>query len=498
MEKPKIATRAAARLLHEGALALAEVERVGIRVDREYLDRHTKETEEEIAAIKRNLYKSDLWGTWERKHGNKAKLSSRKQLGGIIFGDLKYKRREGLAKKDKGSDDGIRRQPKYDEAAFQDVDLPFIKQYFRLQKLEKLYGTYLQGISREEVDGRIHPFFDLHKAVTYRGSSSLINFQNIPNRNAEVMKRIRRAFIPDDGCHLIEMDYSGVEVRSACCYTKDPRLIDDFTKPGSDPHGDTALELFGLTRSMLKPPTDLAPEQAEEWSKRWKKGPRDWAKNRFVFPQFFGSVHFQCAPHLWEAVISGALMPDGEETVRDFLKSQGITKLGDCSPDGNAKPGTFVHRVKQVEDGFWNKRFKVYTAWKNRWWNNYLTKGWFETFSGFVFSGLYGRNDALNYPIQGFAFHWLLKSVIILIKELKRRKMQSLIIGQIHDCLLASVPNDEVQDFVGLALEVMTKKIPQHWPKIIVPLEVEVESCGEGQSWADKRVLKKNAKGLWA
>jgi hypothetical protein len=104
-------------------------------------------------------------------------------------------------------------------------------------------------------------------------------------------------------------------VRAACCYTKDPRLISDFTEDGKDPHGDTAELLFGVKKEMFKTPEEKAG---------WKKGMRDWTKNRFVFPQFFGSVYFQCAPSIWNAVEKGALMPDGKSTVMEHLAKQGI------------------------------------------------------------------------------------------------------------------------------------------------------------------------------
>jgi hypothetical protein len=492
----QVATREAARLLHEGTLAFAEMERNGIRVDVGYLTQHTKDTEVEIETLKNRLYGDKLWKTWDRKFGHKATLGNRSQLGSIVFEDMGYKRRHTLAKKDKANDEyNYRHTPKNDEAAFGNAvkDLPFVADYFRWQKLSKMHGTYLLGIAREVVDGRIHPFFDLHKVRTYRSSSSWPNFTNIPNRNYEIARRIRQIFIPDEGCYLGELDYSGVEVRSACCYNKDPRLIEDFTGEDKDTHGDTALEIFGLTREMVK-------GWSQEAKSHWKKTLRDWTKNRFVFPQFFGSVAFQCAPHIWEAVETDVMMPGMEVTVKEWLKKQGILYLGDCEPDATIEPGTFVHRVKTVEDGFWNKRFKVYSAWKRRWWEAYLRNGFFTSLSGFVFSGLYGRNEAWNYPVQSFAFHWLLKAIIILMGRIRKEKMRTRLIGAIHDCALASIPNNELQEFLDIAVEVMTEEVPKWYnrevDRIIVPLAVECEICPEGVPWSEKKVWKKK-NGEW-
>lgn len=476
-----VATREAARLFHDGTLALSEIEANGIKVDVSYLESESKKVVKEIDDLKAALVNDkEVYPTWSKIYGHKTNLGSREQLGDIVFDRLGHKRRASLAKKDRDNEFGVRREPKFNEAAFGDVSLPFVKDYFRWQKLEKLKNTYLDGISREVVDGRIHPFYHLHKVVTYRGSSSEINFQNIPNRNYEIARRIRRCFVPDRGCDLIEIDYSTAEVRSACCYTKDPVLISYIVNPKNDMHGDTARDMFGFSEE------DVTGSAAIE--KAFKKGPRDWAKNRVVFPMFFGSVHFQCAPHVWEMVEKGIEVPKGGMTIREHLRRQGITALGDCDPGEPTRPGTFVHRMKDVEHSFWNERFKVYTSWKNGWFNRYLRDGWFRTLSGFVISGLLARNDVLNYGIQGFAFHWLLWSVIRIMKRLKKERMKAMLVGQIHDCHLGSVPTRERDDYIGISKEVMTEEILRHWPSIIVPLNIEVELCPDGTSWADKKV----------
>lgn len=83
-------------------------------------------------------------------------------------------------------------------------------------------------------------------------------------------------------------------------------------------------------------------------------------------------------------------------------------------------------------------------------------------------------------------FHCLLWSLIQLQKWLNKYKMKSLIVGQIHDCLLLDVPIDEIQDVLHTAKDIMTTRLRKAWDWLIVPMGVEVDVTPEGGSWADK------------
>jgi DNA polymerase I-like protein with 3'-5' exonuclease and polymerase domains len=482
----KPVTKQAARLFHDGQLAMSVLEHNGIRIDVPYLKKTIKEVGEKINAIESSLRKDAVYKTWHKHYGENTKLGSKEQLAKIIFGVMGQKRHAGLAKKAKSDEDlGEKRESKYDQAAFSEVDLPFIKEYFHCEKLKKLLSTYLRGVEREMVNSRIHPFFNLHTAVTYRSSSEMPNFQNIPKRNKEIMELIRRCFIPSKGRRLVEIDFSGVEVRVACCYTKDPRLISEFTGPDGDPHGDTAVQLFMLPKDFVR--------KNKDWA---KKTVRDFAKNRFVFPSFYGSVYFQCAPHLWEGVEGCPPMPDGTPLI-EYLRKKGINLLGNCEMGVDTVKGTFVDHVKRVEESFWNERFVVYTAWKKRRWQEYLRDGGFNLHTGFACRGIYKKNDVLNYPIQGSAFHCLLWSLIELIKALKKYKMKSKMIGQIHDCFVGDVVDSELQNYLDIAYEITTVKMPKAFKWITVPMDVECEVAGVDESWLAVKEWKKK-EGTWS
>ena len=110
--------------------------------------------------------------------------------------------------------------------------------------------------------------------------------------------------------------------------------------------------------------------------------------------------------------------------------------------------------------------------------------------TGFVVQGLLGRDQVVNYPIQGSCFHVLLWSIIRLTKWLNKHKLQSRLVGQIHDSIIAVVHKDELEDYLEAANWIMTKAVRKAWDWIIVPLEVEAEVAPVGASWHEKEKVE--------
>lgn len=458
------------RLFHEGILALSQVEQNGVCIDTEYLDQAIREITERIQQAEAELKRDEIYKTWRKHYGDKTKLSGREQLGHIIFNVLGYpcKTRTATGK------------PKTDGAAFDHVDLPFVRLWLQVAQWRTWRSTFLLGIKRELVGNMLRSSYHLNTAETYRGSCSDPNFQNFPIRNPEAAAIIRRCFKArgKNRC-LVEVDFSGIEVKVAASYTHCPALVRYVTDPTTDMHRDMAVELF-----KLKDPP-------KEW---WKqKGPggghdvRHNSKNLFVFPQFYGDYYINCARNLWEAMEKHKLCaPDGRP-MRKHMRRNGITELGALDPDRSPRPGTFENHIKDIEDRFWNSRFRGYRDWRRRWWAEYQESGGFITKTGFRVSGIYSKNEVLNNPIQGSAFHCLLWCLVQAVKELRRRKMKSLIIGQIHDSMLADVPVKELDEYLEIVYDLMTRKLLDHWKWIIVPMDVEAEVSPPGGSWHEKQ-----------
>ena len=65
--------------------------------------------------------------------------------------------------------------------------------------------------------------------------------------------------------------------------------------------------------------------------------------------------------------------------------------------------------------------------------------------------------------------------------------MRSCIVGQIHDSIVADVHKDEVQDYLILANDVMTKQVRKAYPEVLLPLTVDAEIAPVGTSWHNKK-----------
>lgn len=454
---------------------LSQVEANGIRVDMGYLNDAIARTMKSIKDMERELKESKLYFRWKSIYGQKAKLGSRPQLSHMIFGS-KAQGGLGLPSPTEVTDRG---NVKADKDAFEHVDHPFVKTYFEIEKLRKVYTTYLMGILREvDSNGYLHPVFNNHLVATYRLSCSDPNFQNMPIRDPVMGEIIRRCFIPREGHHFGELDYVALEVRIAACYHKDPAMLRYIQDKTTDMHRDMAMQIYKLTLDEVNKMSRFA------------------AKSYFVFAQFYGDYYVHCAKGLWKA-IDRLNLKVGDTPMKEHLKKKGIKVLGTCSPDVEARPGTFEYHIKKVEEDFWGKRFAVYSEWKKSWVERYRRRGHFDTFTGFRISGYHKRNDIINYGTQCDASQCTLWATVELNRWLRKNKMRTKIIAIIHDSIVADIHKDEAQDYLNEARKVMTVNLPRQWDWINVPLEIEAELSPVNRSWFDKEewVIKDDQNG---
>jgi len=224
------------RLYYELELPLAgvltEMERVGVRIDTELLDRMAAEAREEMAELEKKAFELA---------GHEFNVGSPRQLETILFDELELpvvKR----TKTARSTDADVLEEL----AAMHELPRTIIDH----RTIAKIEGTYLSALPKtvHPESGRVHTRYNQAVAQTGRLSSSDPNLQNIPIRT-ELGRKVRDAFIPAEGCELMAADYSQVELRILAHLSGDADLVDAFTK-GEDVHQRTASALF-----------DVAPEE---------------------------------------------------------------------------------------------------------------------------------------------------------------------------------------------------------------------------------------------
>src|ERR1700734_743177 len=208
----------ALRLLTEGSIALAEVECNGMGIDEQALNQAITRTERRIFRYTEEIKQQEVYKQWSRKYGDRLNLNSPIKLSDILFNVMGYVPPKKMRA---GTDD---EKAATDEEALEEIDDPFVENYLRIRKLKKANNQYLHGIRRELVNGRIHCFFNLNTATSYRSSPNSINTQNLPIRNTEIMELIRGCFIPSKGNQTVEIDFSGAEVVVGTCVTGDTQI----------------------------------------------------------------------------------------------------------------------------------------------------------------------------------------------------------------------------------------------------------------------------------
>lgn len=451
------------KLLHDGTLAFARAERTGICIDVEYCKKVIPTLEKEITDIETAFLSSKFGKFWQHHYGNKTNINSNAQLGHLLY-DVKKIKPTKLTRSEKGATD---------EETIQQLPIPELQTLLKARKLKKIKGTYIEGFLKEHVNGVMHPFINLHTVNTYRSSVDKVNLQNIPKRDKEAQKLCRRAILPRKGHQLLEVDYSGIEVRISCVYNKDPKLIYDVLH--GDQHGDMAVEIFLLDKMDKKVPE--------------LKYLRQGTKNGFVFPQFYGDYYLNCAHNL--ACKWGKLPHDKRWTVNHGVPMPGKSTLGEhLINHGINSFDKFVNHIERIEDLFWNERYVAYTKWKQAWVKSYYKKGYLETLTGFVCRGVLGRNHIINYPIQGTAFHCLLLSFILLDREFEKRNLKSKLLGQIHDAILIDLFPPEKEIVFPLIRKVMCEDVRNHWDWINVPLDIEADMADIDGSWDTVKAVK--------
>ena len=389
---------------------LAEMELAGLRVDVSVLERMSREMGAQLDDLTQRI--CAIAGEFN--------INSPRQLGEILFDKLNLPRPRKLRKSGQYST-----SVEILEELAEQHELPRLVLEFR--QLSKFKSTYIDVIPKliDPKTGRLHTSFHQAAASTGRLSSSNPNLQNIPVR-ADLGRKIRGAFIPEDGWWFVAADYSQVELRILAHLSGDERLGEAFSA-GEDIHRRTAAAVLGL-------PIEAVTASQRERAK---------AVN---FGIVYGQTPFGLAQQL-------GISPDeaADFIAKYFEQYQGVQQyIGNCL--GQARDTgitrTLFGRIRQHPEI--NSR-------------NGMRRGMAE-------------RTAINSPIQGTAADIIKIAMIRISDEFRRRKLRSRMVLQVHDELIFETPEDE------LPIRDTIRDLMQNVVQLNVPLTVDVK---QGKTWEE-------------
>jgi DNA polymerase-1 len=391
---------------------LAQMERHGIKVDRDTLSRMSNAFAQKMAGLEAEIHELA---------GQSFNVGSPKQLGEILFDKLE------LPGGKKGKTGAYSTGVDILGDLATEHDMPArVLDWRQLSKLKSTYTDALQTHINQDT-GRVHTSYSITGANTGRLSSSDPNLQNIPVRSEEG-RRIREAFIAEEGNTLISLDYSQIELRILAHVADIPALKQAF-KDGQDIHAMTASEMFDV------PMDEMTPDVRRQ-------------AKAINFGVIYGISGFGLARNL--------RIPRSEAQGfidRYFERFPGIKDYMDDTVK-------FAKEHSYVQTLFGRK---INTPEIN-------AKG---PGAGFA------KRAAINAPIQGTAADVIRRAMIRMPDAIAHLPAKMLL--QVHDELIFEVPHDSVEETIATVKEVM-ENASDPAVRLDVPLVVD---AGQGKSWAE-------------
>jgi len=392
---------------------LASMEFEGVKVDPQSLGILSEEMAAELDKLQNEIYK--LGGT-------EFNISSPKQMGEILFDKLK------LVDKPQKTRTGQYATGEEILSKLAD-EHEIVRKILDYREIQKLKSTYVDALPAmiSERDGRVHTSFNQTIAATGRLSSTNPNLQNIPIRT-EKGREIRKAFVPTDKNHVIlSVDYSQIELRIMAAFAEDKSMIQAF-KEGKDIHAITASKIFQV------PLKDVAGDMRRK------------AKTA-NFGIIYGISAFGLSQRL------NIPRKEAAEIIDAYFKEFPSVKNYTDKVISNAR------EVEYVETILGRRRYLRDINSRN------------ATMRGFA------ERNAINAPIQGSAADLIKVAMINIHDYMKKNKLKSKMILQVHDELVFDVYEPELKKLESEVIKLMKSAIP-----LKVPIEVE---SGTGFHWLE-------------
>ena len=298
------------------------------------------------------------------------------------------------------------------------------------RQIVKLNSTYVEGLLKiiNPKTGRIHSSFNQTITTTGRISSTEPNMQNIPVKT-EMGRDIRKVFVADNGCKLVDADYSQVELRVLAHMSGDENMIDAF-KHGEDIHSKTASQIFDVD---IK---DVTSKQRIE-------------AKAINFGIIYGKTDFGLSQDL------NIPVPTAKAYIESYFnKYPKIKEFMDKAVESATETGyatTILNRRRYIPE------IKA---------SNFIVRN-------------QGKRFAMNAPIQGSAADIIKVAMVNVYNKLKENEMKSKLILQVHDELIVEAVEEELEMAEKIVREEM-----ENAQSMDVKLDVDLNT---GDSWYETK-----------
>jgi len=412
---------------------IVRMQKVGFVPDKMEVIRHQRKLNSTIKPILKEIAKLPEVKKFKRVTGKVFDPNSNTKDVVIIFRDI-LKRKEVINKEKKTG-------YSVDEAALKSIPknatkLPSL--LLEMRGLEKLKSTYVDSIYEKYVydDGLIHPNYNDKFTNTGRLSCNDPNGQNFPKRKYKYIRSVIRALL---GHKLVSADYGQIEARVIAMATQDERFVNALWHD-LDIHMDWALKFIDADPTWLERVAIMSELDIENTTEeKMIKAARQVAKNKWVFPRFFGAADYSCAGYM---DVSEALS-------------------------------------KELGEVFW-KEFEGVKEWQDSLMSFYKRHGYVETLTGRRRFAPVKFNEIINTPIQGTASD----IVVDAMNRCSDNGYSTFLNMNVHDDLTFMLPDDEYEDDIEEIAEIM---VSPEFDFINVPITVEVEV---GTNWANQKEYK--------
>ena len=391
---------------------LAEIERAGVKIDVNVLKTISEEVAGRISDYEKKIY---------NLAGGEFNVNSPAQLSQILFEKLKVPIK-GLRKTPGGV---VSTQA---SELLKIKDQPIVALILEYRELAKLKNTYLDALPVlvNPKTGRLHTTFIQTGTATGRLASERPNLQNIPVRSP-IGKKIRSAFVAEDGSSLAAFDYSQIELRIIASVAGDKKMIEAF-KAGKDIHRLTAAEVNDIEESKV---SDELRRQAKALN--------------------FGVIYGMSAKSFAET--SGISQEQAQRFIEEYFNDFSGIK-------------NYIDEVKQkaVRDGY----VKTLLG-RRRYLPEINSPNWQVRQAA--------ERMAVNMPIQGLAADIIKLAMIEIYNQILAKESGIRMILQVHDELVFEMKNDKIKEMAP-----KIKKIMEEAYVLEVPFEVETR---QGKKWGE-------------